>query len=213
MRWTDLFALAGMDVALCAVLLNSISKWFPEALKVHPSGGRFNRRVAGVVLVSLVCLWIPAGPALLPLLAYVRGVGSDLSITSVTLACLVLYRLLWRRSRPKPCDELWLYVAVLLAAAVLYPTALGWGNWDAYRAGWGSWVFLTGLALTALAAFCAGLWLLPFALAAGVLAWAIGLLESGNVWDYLLDPWLVLLACGQLVVVSIAFLRRRPAGV
>ena len=211
MRWTDLFALVGLDVVICAVLLNLIIRWFPAALNAHASGGRFNRRVAGVV-VALVCLWIPAGSANLPLLAYVRGIGADLSITSVMLACLALYRQLWHHSRLQSDEWLWLYVAMLLAAAVLYPTALGWGDWDAYRAGWGSWVFLMGLALAALAAFSAGLWLLPLALAAAVLAWTLGLLESGNVWDYLLDPWLVLLACGQLLVASIAFWRRRHAG-
>lgn len=209
MRGTDLFALAGIDVALCALWMSLIIHWFPVALKPSVSGGRFNRRVAGVAMVTLVCLWIPAGPAMLPLLAYVRGIGSDLSITSMTLACLALHRLFWPHPRPKLSEKRWLYAAVLLAALVLYPTALGWGDWDAYRAGWGSQMFLTGLALTALAAFFAGAWLLPFAVAAGVLAWTMDLLESGNVWDYLIDPWLVLLACGQWLLTSIAFLRRR----
>ena len=212
MRWTDLFALINLDVVICALLISLTNAWFPATLKAHVPSGNFNGRVAGVVLVALVFFWIPVGPAMLPLLAYARGIGSDLSITSAILACLALYRQLWRDFRVKSREEFWLYVAVLSAAAVLYPTALGWGDWDAYRPGWGDGAFLTGLAFMALAAFCARLWLLPFALAAGVLAWTMGLLESNNVWDYLMDPWLVLLACGQLFVVSVAFLRRRSAG-
>ena len=48
------------------------------------------------------------------------------------------------------------------------------------------------LALLVLAAGCMvmGLRLLPALTALALLAWTAGLLESGNLWDYLLDPWL-----------------------
>jgi hypothetical protein len=49
---------------------------------------------------------------------------------------------------------------------------------------------LLGLLLVCLVSWFAGLRLLPGLAALGLLAWAAGLMESNNLWDYLLDPWL-----------------------
>jgi hypothetical protein len=42
-----------------------------------------------------------------------------------------------------------------------------------------------------------GLRLLPVLVALALLAWTMGLLESTNLWDYLLDPWLAAAAIFQ----------------
>jgi hypothetical protein len=42
-----------------------------------------------------------------------------------------------------------------------------------------------------------GLRLLPVLVALALLAWTLGLLESTNLWDYLLDPWLAAAAIFQ----------------
>ena len=148
---------------------------------------------------------------MLPSLAYVRGITSDLSITSLVLACLTLFRQLLCRPDPAPRERFWLCVALALSATVLYPTALGWGNWDFYRLGWGSFALLGGFAATASVTFYARLRMVPLLLAAAVLAWTLDLLESGNLWDYLMDPWLVLLAIWQLLLAGITGLRQRLA--
>ena len=61
-----------------------------------------------------------------------------------------------------------------------------------------------------------GLRLLPMLIAVAMLAWAAGLLESTNLWDYLIDPWLAVGAIFQCLKVTgrqlLARFRMAPAG-
>ena len=81
---------------------------------------------------------------------------------------------------------------------ILYPGSLGWGSWDPYAAGWGArWLFAV---VGTLAAACLlvrnGLGIV---LLAAITAWHLGILESRNYWDYLVDPML-LLVCLPLAI-------------
>lgn len=81
----------------------------------------------------------------------------------------------------------------VLAGLLLYPAAMGWGSWDPYAAGWSrSWVVLAAGALCVLALLQDRR--LGVVLVAAAVAWRLGLLESQNYWDYLVDPLFVLLA-------------------
>lgn len=71
--------------------------------------------VKGVLLALFIGLLVPKTGASIPLAAFFRGFIGDLSIT--------------------------LLAVVAATALLLYPTALGWGDWDAYRMGWGVGVF------------------------------------------------------------------------
>jgi len=42
-----------------------------------------------------------------------------------------------------------------------------------------------------------GLRLLPVLVGLSLLAWSAGLMESTNLWDYLMDPWLAMTALFQ----------------
>ena len=180
---TDLVALLGIDLVLCAAVLRLL-------------GGRHG--ITGwakwAVIAFFMLLWVPFGTANLPLLAYVRGVSSDLSSTLVALACLSLGRRLFDWPAMAGREGMVLHVALAVAAVVLYPTALGWGDWDAYRPGWGSFGLLGILLLLSLACWIAGLRLLPALVGLALLGWGAGWMESGNLWDYLMDPWLAVLA-------------------
>lgn len=183
---TDLAALLGIALVLCAGCLRLLHWQFGGAPWVK-----------GVTATCFVLAWIPLGAAQLPLVAYVRGISSDLSITLVVLAALGLARRLRGLRDLDPRERMALNAAVAAAALFLYPLALGWGDWDPYRAGWGApgmWV-----ALLALTVFCwsQGLRLLPALVATALLAWSVGLLESANLWDYLIDPWLASAAIFQ----------------
>jgi len=202
----DLIALLGINLVLSAGCLRLLSwrrgvtpwaKWVTAAV--------------------FVLLWCPVGPARLPLVAYVRGISSDLSISLVAIACLGMYQ---RLSGTRLVDgrERALVNAVFAAGAVfLYPLALGWGDWDAYRLGWGSPGLWAVLLLISLACWAKGFRLLPVLVALALLAWAAGALESTNLWDYLMDPWLAVAAifqCLKLAVVwGFARLRGTQRGV
>ncbi|NDP63976.1 MAG: hypothetical protein GZ092_15320 [Polaromonas sp.] len=180
---TDVVALLGIDLVLCAAGLRLLS-----------GRNRVIRWAKWAVIAFFILLWVPFGSAQLPLLAYVRGVSSDLSTTLVALACLGLGRRLFGLPAMARREGMVLSVALAVAAVVLYPTALGWGDWDAYRSGWGSFGMLGILLLLSLACWLAGLRLLPALVGLALLAWVAGWMESGNLWDYLMDPWLAIWA-------------------
>lgn len=180
---TDFVALFGLNLVLCA-----------GCMRLLALSGIDMRWKKTITLAFFLVLWFPIGGARLPILAYVRGFSSDLSITLVVLSCIGLrHRLSGRCVRPT--RELSAVLTVVAMAAVfLYPLALGWGDWDAYRPGWGAPGMWAILLLVALLAWTWGLRLLPALIGLALLAWTAGVLESTNLWDYLLDPWLAVFA-------------------
>ena len=198
---TDAFALCGWALVICAT-----------ALRLQHFLVARSSLLRGLVLAVFIGLLIPVFGAGLPLTAFFRGVGGDLSTTLLALSVWSLsYRLLDTTGIDQ--REVTVLMAVISATALLlYPTALGWGNWDAYRLGWGSWWLLAALiALCGVSAWL-GLRVLPALIALALLAWSLGLMESSNLWDYLLDPWLsvyalvfVFLKCWQFTFRRFAF--------
>ena len=189
---TDFVALVGLDLVLCA-----------GCLRLLGVGSVRVRWKKALTLVCFLLLWWPVGDAHLPVLSYIRGISSDLSITLVALACLgARQRLLGHAARHSQ-ERAAVLKAVSVAALFLYPLALGWGDWDAYRPGWGEpgmWAILLFLSLLA---WARGLRLLPALVGLSLLAWTAGALESTNLWDYLMDPWLSIFAIGHSVRLGI----------
>ena len=181
---TDLLALVGVDLVLCAAVLGLLAR---QRDITRPA-----RWV--VVLAVFSVMWLPVGAAQLPVVAFVRGISSDLSTTLVALAGLSLGRRLFGWPAMARREGLALSMALAVAAAVLYPTALGWGDWDVYRPGWGSFYMLGTLLALSMVFWVRGLRLLPALAGLALLAWTLGLMESGNLWDYLMDPWLAIWA-------------------
>ncbi|MCF8127762.1 MAG: hypothetical protein K9N10_04555 [Deltaproteobacteria bacterium] len=85
----------------------------------------------------------------------------------------------------------------LVAGAALYPMALGVGTFDPYSAGWHfSWLFVILLAITLALVFFNNRF--SMVLLATILAYNLHLLESDNLWDYLVDPLLVIISIAGL---------------
>lgn len=176
---TDFVALLGIDLVLCAGCLRLLSWW--RGVTPWTKWG---------TAVCFVLLWCPVGAAHLPIVAYLRGISSDLSITLVVLACLDLSQRLLRLRAIEQRERMVVNAVVAAAALFLYPLALGWGDWDAYRLGWGAPGMWAALFALSLICWLKGLRLLPLLVALALLAWVAGVLESNNLWDYLIDPWL-----------------------
>ena len=86
----------------------------------------------------------------------------------------------------------------LLAGAALYPAAMGIGTFDPYAAGWHfSGLFTSLMAITLTLIFIQNRF--SAVLLATILAYDFHLLESENLWDYLVDPLLVLLSAGVIL--------------
>ena len=145
----------------------------------------FAAKIFLVILIGNILFW-PLGMDL-PLIAYVRAVTGDLSITLT----LLLWSSLLPSHKPTPIT---FKFAVVIIAVCFYPFALGIGMIDPYAWGYGSIVFLAIVLFFALvcglANWSKGVWIIVIA----IIAWSTHWHESANLWDYLLDPFLAIWA-------------------
>jgi len=178
-HFTDLTGLAGIASATAATvpLLPGIAKLAKP-------------RLALLLAAVFVLMLIPFGG--MPLAAYVRGMTGDLSITTLILLWCALLRPWCGCVMVEPKHRFVLLALIAFAAFALYPMALGAGAYDPYRLGYGNPQFLVALLLLALVAWFRKYSLVALCIALAILAWAIGWYESGNLWDYLLDPFVAI---------------------
>ncbi len=149
---------------------------------------------------ALLCLFMVSFLPVngLPVAGYIRGVLGELSLCSVVLLTLYLHRQLHQtRQQPIMPASAWAIIAVL--GLVYYPLSLGLGMVDPYQ--WGFQPVLLVLFILLVASI---LWLrnqsaLALALLLALFGYQLTALESENLWDYLLDPWLVAYAVSVLV--------------
>lgn len=137
-----------------------------------------------------------AGGAVLALIPIADGVSAamalralwgDPSVTTLQLLALSL------AGRPAPIGRA-PAAALAIFGIAFYILALGLGDFDPYRLGFGGWpaaTLVTMLGAAALLAWRRGqpLWL--WLLAVDLAVFAAGLPESSNLWDVLFDPLLV----------------------
>jgi hypothetical protein len=172
---------------------------------------RANAKGRWLASICLVGMWIPVGVPQLPVAAYIRGVTSDFSVTLVILAALGLSNRVFGLKLFNTRERQALCYAVAVAALFLYPLALGWGDWDAYRLGWGSSAMWAGLLFFCIVFWAAGWRLLPLVIGVAMLSWTAQLMESTNLWDYLFDPWLAIAAIFKSLAAAATQLRHRPS--
>lgn len=173
-------ALVEMSLVCAAALVWLLQKGFQQALPM-------SAKVILLLIIANLFFW-PLGLNLeLPLSAYVRGVIGDLSTVSV----LLLLSALFVRNQSVP----WIVkVAIGLVGLCFYPFALGLGMFDPY--GWGYSSVALLIAVLVFALLCAiakwnrGAWIIGLA----IIAWGMQWHESTNLWDYLIDPILVVWA-------------------
>ena len=150
-----------------------------------------------VMLAAALAVFVPIGD--LSVAAYVRGVTGDLSMATLVLAGAACLAQLTGRELIAHRDKQALCWLLALAAAFLYPFALGWTRYDPYALGYGSIEFVTALLLVTLAAWWARLNLILLVVVVAGLAFLGGAYESRNLWDYLIDPLVALYAMVRLL--------------
>jgi uncharacterized membrane protein len=124
---------------------------------------------------------------------YVRSVFGDCSITALFFYVALILQQHFSLQLYQENELVLLRRLVLAAAILLYPFALGLTQFDSYSPGFtGPWL-LAVLLLITLFCWYKKYYFLAVALTAGVTAWSLQLLESLNLWDYLIDPALLLI--------------------
>ena len=133
---------------------------------------------------------------------YLRGLFNDLSITSIVL--LLIYQ--FKPEEPAG-ENTPVFLAIFLTGLFFYPASLGLGPLDPYAAGfikhpYGSYtpLLFTGLLfLLMVLAFRKHYDRLLLCLVLAIVSFHAGLLESNNLWDYLLDPLIYFYALFSLI--------------
>ena len=178
-----------VDLLIAALVLVAVQLRMTAALLPRP---------ARVALALVVFVW-----ALLPYpwgaAAWVLSYLASFSVASGLLAVLAI--------KHRITGFYWLPVNQLRGACVLlvvlalwfYPTSMGSTYLDPYAMGYGNFSLNTALLLVGLLAWVLRAYASCLILVAAQLAFRMDLLASDNLWDYLLDPWLVCWAAGWLI--------------
>ncbi len=144
--------------------------------------------------VSLIALLLPLSllpDVSLPLSAAssLRVLTGDLSPTGVLLITILLMQLLKLEVIPVSRRQLsWFGLPVIISGLLLYPTALGWSWLDPYSHGYFPLTVLLATSWLFVFALLAEAWLLSLSLTLALLCYQFQLLDSDNLWDYLMDP-------------------------
>ncbi len=183
---TDLTGLFGSTLAIVTLIF-----------RLPRTKGLPLRRRLVVLFASIIVLSVPVWG--LSLAGFVRGITGDLSLATLILLGLALVRSLAGRVLVEEHNRRAMLLAILIAAALFYPFALGLSMFDPYRLGYGDLWFMAALLGVAVWAGLRYSTLLAWCIALAVAAWGIGWYESPNLWDYLFDPWLAIYAAAVQV--------------
>lgn len=145
-----------------------------------------------VCLASAILLLIPFGE--LSIAANLRGLVGDLSMTSLLGMALICVSHITGRDYLNRYNRYVLLLSVLGAAVFLYPMTMGLTFYDPYLLGYGSYSFAAVVLLVALISWAIRAYVTAAALLLAMVAYSVGLYESRNLWDYLIDPVVVLYA-------------------
>ncbi|MGB9094393.1 MAG: hypothetical protein WCB93_09780 [Gallionella sp.] len=201
-NYTDLTGLAGVAVATAAAV-----PLLPGIAKLAKSQ-QARSRLAVLQGAVFALMLIPFGA--MPFAAYLRGMTGDLSITTLVLSGCAMLRPWMGCAADRQREALLGMIA--LAALAFYPMALGAGAYDPYHLGYASLQFVVVLLLLALAAWSRGQAMIALCIALATLAWASGWYESGNLWDYLIDPFVAIYALAAMMNFFIRALLKAGSG-
>jgi hypothetical protein len=152
------------------------------------------------LVTSAVAFWPVNG---LSVAGYLRGVTGDVSVTTLTLLVAASISRLCDVEVYDPRSFFVLMLVVIGGGLFVYPSALGVTYLDAYALGYGSKTFVAMLFLVSLAAWHYELYLVVLCVCLGVLAYLMGMYESRNLWDYVIDPLITVYAVFWLLMKEI----------
>jgi hypothetical protein len=177
-------------------LFSAVCPWLALIRALQVLKGCYGLRQRGCIRLSLLGL-AALGILVVPvqgisIAGWVRGLNANFCLPLTALLAVAVWEEEFGAKLFSARDWTAGWVVIAAAGVGLYPCALGWGSFDPYQWGWGfSPLFVGSAVLTG-----GLLWKqnrFGLVLLVAILAYHLGLLESNNYWDYLVDPiaWLV----------------------
>lgn len=186
--WQTILPCLG-QILLVSVLLTI---WFGRFI----INDRKRLMVVGALLLS--GLFIPVYG--LSFAQWLRSVVGDPSVLGMVVYANILAHRLFKNSLLEISARTNLLLGVALVGIVFYPLALGVSAYDPYRMGYAPELMSVVLCFVSIFVWLKSNKGLAIILLLPLLAFNLHLLESTNLWDYLLDPILVIYAWTQLLL-------------
>ena len=181
MQAADAFGLLCQGLAAAAVARTAFDRLRPGTSSIAGAA------VAAAAVAAM--LVVRLGDATLAM--QLRAVIGDPAAVTAVLLALAAFAPRQLPERPRPATLVG--VAGMIALLLWTPVFLGTFplGFDARAIGWRPWPILAVVAILAIAAWHrrADGWIAIFGMA--LLCWGAGLVESDNLWDALVDPWIV----------------------
>lgn len=163
-------------------------------------------RLAVLAVVLVLGFFVPLADA--SAAQWLRSIVGDMSVLTLVLLADILARRLGNHALLAQQTRTALLLGAGLVGVVFYPLALGVGSFDPYRLGFAPLLLAAVLVVLSIIAWLRGARGLAVILLLPLLAFNLHLLEADNLWNYLLDPVLVIYALVQSVMESLRAKRR-----
>ena len=174
----------------CALLLSF--------LVLNTARARRQTLKATITLLTMGVVLVPLYE--LSLAGALRSVTGDLSITTVVLVVSGIGSRWLDREISSYSSRRLVMLFSGIGGLAFYPPALGLTYGDPYTWGYGSPLLLFALLGLSLAAVHYECYLPALCATGAVAAYTLGIYDSTNLWDYLLDPLLTVYALGWLLI-------------
>lgn len=194
--WQHILPYLG-QVLLVSVLL---TVWFGNFIK--------NDRTRLIVIGSLILSGLLIPIYGLSFAQWLRSAVGDPSILGMVVIANILTQRLFKYDLLETSARTYLLSGVALVGIVFYPMALGVTAYDPYRMGYAPELLPVALCLVSILSWFKSNRGLAIILLLPLLAFNLRLLESNNLWDYILDPILVIYALTQLLLSKAISLKR-----
>jgi len=164
--------------------------------KIYPNASLKHKYGLLILMLPIVIYPFEYGP-----IWWLRGLTGDLSIISLCLLALALLQKLDVSAKITvgAKEKCVLMGSVAVLGLLFYPLSLGLTSFDPYSLGFYNIYYVAGILLLSIISFLRGYAVIATMLLLSVLAWNTQLLESVNLWDYLLDPFVFFYALGSVL--------------
>jgi hypothetical protein len=156
-------------------------------------------RIAVVVVFTTFGILIPLSG--LTFAQWLRSIIGDLSVLTLVILIDILMQRVFTRMIISPKSRKIFLFGVVLVGVIFYPLALGVSNFDPYRLGYEPMNITAVLCIVSIGAWFKSKKDLAVLLLLPLLIFNLHLMESYNLWDYLLDPVLLIYALFQTAIV------------